>query len=710
MNVFQAAMGKLPKNNKETVPSTETNSAEKSQDDSTGNKGENVDNIKPMETEDGKEKEKKTDEEKRAEITAAVENWRDTFVHEKSSYNAVKISKRFDKSKIPAWCLNKELQGKDDKKYHYPMMQMIAVFSYHLSQLNGGEKIVTSKGHNNFTYAESTKLWSPSEIENEFACNFVEGKDGTISVQIMLYVDYGESKSFGRVKNKIFKHLNSEKLFFYTYDGTGEYFNCTTVGFFVGLYPEAVNLEELRESVNMDILEQFVCHKENYENKIEQYNAPNLLPRVQVYRKQTETHLGRKGKSMFIDAICIDVPYNLRALYQKIISDWYDGSPGLEFCDRSLEHDWRTKSAYEALVTKHQNFLDSHEIVRLRSLEEEELEDIDKDLRAIDEVKKVYKASNFDRTGYCNVVVKKKCDNTYVEQIDEILRNMDKKINRKFNYLPNRVKNMSDQISEKNMERYNKEYANKPSAWNVSNKHVGNIGNDDKWGTASVTTDITTTIQVEEMEKNKGEIENLKRMVATLQQDQTKTAKVADTAMSKIDEVKLTADIARMTAVAAKEKAIEVEQQLQTVLTETNTKIATNIGETTSLKSTIDEMNKNFNAKFEAMMLMMTKQSATPVSHSTSTIALSNINNAQVSNVAHDSQPTFTNIPTENNQKASLPPVFNATHVSITTNNETTPTKNNAPTNIVTPTNADDLDKNITIDDPPNVKRKTLNN
>ena len=202
MNVIQAVLDKAPKNDKENVPSTETNSAEKSQDNSTGNKGENVDNIKPMETEDWK-KEKEMTEEKRAEITAAVENWQDKFVHEKSSYNAVKITKWFDKSKIPAWCLNQEAQGKDDKKYHYPMMQMLAEFSHHLYNLKGGEKIVTSKGHNNFTYAESINRWSPSEIENEFVCNYVEGKDGTISVQIMLYVDYGESKPFRSVKNKI---------------------------------------------------------------------------------------------------------------------------------------------------------------------------------------------------------------------------------------------------------------------------------------------------------------------------------------------------------------------------------------------------------------------------------------------------------------------------------------------------------------------------
>ena len=201
MNVLQVVMGKSPKKNKETVPSTDTNSAEKLQDNSTGNKGENVDNIKPMETEDEKE-EKEMDEEKRAEITAAVENWQDTFVHEKSNFNAVKISKRFDKSNIPAWCLNKEAEGKDDKKKQTPMMHMIAAFTWFISQLNGGEKIVTSKGRNNFTYAEAINKWSPSEVENEFVINYVESKDGTIAVQIMLYLDYGESKSFGN-KNKV---------------------------------------------------------------------------------------------------------------------------------------------------------------------------------------------------------------------------------------------------------------------------------------------------------------------------------------------------------------------------------------------------------------------------------------------------------------------------------------------------------------------------
>ena len=371
---------------KENVTATETNSAEKLQDNSTGNKGENDDNIEPMEMENGKEKE--MDKEKKAEITATVESWQDKFAHEKSNYHAVKLSKRFQKSKILAWSLNKEEQGKEKQEFHLPMMQMVGAFGYYVSKLNGGEKIVMSKGHNNFTYAESLKLWSPLEIENEFVCNYVEGKDGTVLVQIMLYIDYGESKSFGNVKNKIFKDLTSEKLFFYSYDGTADHFNSTTVGFFVKLYPKAVNLEELRESVNMDILEHFVINKDKYESKIEQYNAPNFLPRVKTYRKQTETHLGRKGERMMTDAICLDVPYPLRALYQKIIFNMYDGSNGLEFCDRTLKFDWRTEKVYDGLVMKHHKFLDSHEILHLRSLEQEELDIIDASLRAIDEVKK----------------------------------------------------------------------------------------------------------------------------------------------------------------------------------------------------------------------------------------------------------------------------------------------------------------------------------
>ena len=210
-----------------------------------------------------------------------------------------------------------------------------------------------------------------------------------------------------------------------------------------------------------------------------------------------------------------------------------------------MKFEWRIESAYDDLVMKHHKFLENHEIIRLRSLEQEELDSIDASLRAIKEVKKIYKAPNFDRTGYCNVVVEKKFENLYVEQIDKILCSVDQKDNRKFKHPPNRVKNASEQISKKNMERYNKEYANKPvpSAWNVSNKNVGNIGNDDKWGTDSVTTDITTPIQLEEHKQTKGKLANLEKAFAVLQKDQAKTAKIADNAMSKIDQVQLTAEV-----------------------------------------------------------------------------------------------------------------------------------------------------------------------
>ena len=128
MNIFRGAMGKSLTTIKENATGTKTNSAEKLQDNSTGNKGEKDDNIEPMEMENGKEKEK--DEEKEAEITATVESWKDTFAHEKSNYHAVKLSKRFPKLKIPAWSLNKEEQGKDMKDFYYPMMQMIGAFVF----------------------------------------------------------------------------------------------------------------------------------------------------------------------------------------------------------------------------------------------------------------------------------------------------------------------------------------------------------------------------------------------------------------------------------------------------------------------------------------------------------------------------------------------------------------------------------------------------
>lgn len=49
----------------------------------------------------------------------------------------------------------------------------------------------------------------------------------------------------------------------------------STTGLFVNLYPQAVNAEELRESVNLDILEHFVYNKDSYKSEIEQYNYQN---------------------------------------------------------------------------------------------------------------------------------------------------------------------------------------------------------------------------------------------------------------------------------------------------------------------------------------------------------------------------------------------------------------------------------------------------
>ena len=206
MNIIHGAIAKSLSSITENAPSIETSPPEKLLSNLTGNKGENgkEDNTgdEPMEME------KEKDEEKEAEIANNVESWKDKFVHEQSSYHPVKLSKRFAKAAIPAWCLNKEEQGKDKEDYHIVMMQMIGAFTYYVSQLKGGEKVVSSKEHNVFKYKESARLWSPAEIENEFVCNYVEGNDGTILVQIMLYMDYGDSKSFRNVKNKIFQQFD----------------------------------------------------------------------------------------------------------------------------------------------------------------------------------------------------------------------------------------------------------------------------------------------------------------------------------------------------------------------------------------------------------------------------------------------------------------------------------------------------------------------
>ena len=51
-------------------------------------------------------------------------------------------------------------------------------------------------------------------------------------------------------------------------------------GFSINLYLGAVNINELRKYVNIDILEHFVYNKDAYKSEIEEYNVPKFLPRV----------------------------------------------------------------------------------------------------------------------------------------------------------------------------------------------------------------------------------------------------------------------------------------------------------------------------------------------------------------------------------------------------------------------------------------------
>ena len=146
MNIIQGALSKSLSSIAENVPGIKTSPAKKLLSNliMTGNKGENGKSDK-----NGDELiEKDKDKDKEAEIADNVESWKDKFVHELLSYHTVKLSQRFVKAKIPAWCLIKEEQGKDKEEHNIVMMQMIGGFTYYVSQLKGGKKVVLSKEHN----------------------------------------------------------------------------------------------------------------------------------------------------------------------------------------------------------------------------------------------------------------------------------------------------------------------------------------------------------------------------------------------------------------------------------------------------------------------------------------------------------------------------------------------------------------------------------
>lgn len=177
------------------------------------------------------------DEEKEEEIEDTRENLKDIFISKESRYRAVTISKKVGKEKIPAWFLDKNEQGKYKKEHNLVPMQMISGLAHEVYKLGNVEKVIVSKGRNVFKIKEAVNLCLPAEITDEFVCDFVRLNNGIVSIKILLYMEFGKSKSFRNVKKKIFTHLQRDKMFFHLFEGSVKHFNFVKTGFLVTFTP-----------------------------------------------------------------------------------------------------------------------------------------------------------------------------------------------------------------------------------------------------------------------------------------------------------------------------------------------------------------------------------------------------------------------------------------------------------------------------------------
>ena len=143
-----------------------------------------------------------------------------------------------------------------------------------------------------------------------------------------------------------------------------------------------------------------------------------------------------------------------------------------------------------------------------------------------------------------------------------------------------------------------------------------------------------------------------------------------------------------------------------------NTKLDHNMNAmNTKIDTSMNEVNTKFGclAKIESMITMMMSSAGdndTPTILNTDEQVSQQASPAlnHISNIINYPQLTIAAVTSEENNKVSVPPVPPATHFPIITNNEITPKKNDVPTNIITPTNADNESTTTTIEDPPNIK------
>ena len=337
--------------------------------------------------------------------------------------------------------------GSDEPMKHHPIMSKLAKFVAAAQKKCKTVKIMSSKNRLVLDTKVCIDSWSINRFKEHFAYSVIRNRQR--NVQVTLHIDYGETQSLWKLKQKLLDTLQAEGLWIINHNGPIDVVETTQTGFVAKFHP---NLHRVgfQNKLNTSIKDFLVERKTDLMLRAQLIPgikdwAGEKLPEVQIIPLTLQGSYN-KGNNSKIQAVGISVQSKYKSLFRYILTTiCYD--MGYDYVDFTMKYDTQLKPTYNKLVRTHEEFMFNHKIINIHQMERSEMQTCLKDLQTITTVMSVDETVITEKNGTWVLVMQNPLVQKDLEKIDSIISNNPVMTNRKFNHLPFRKRQPSESMN-----------------------------------------------------------------------------------------------------------------------------------------------------------------------------------------------------------------------------------------------------------------------
>jgi D-ribose pyranose/furanose isomerase RbsD len=277
-------------------------------------------------------------------------------------------------------------EGNNEKMKHHPIMSKLANFIVAVEKKCNTVKVMSSKKKMVLDSKVCMDSWSINEVKSYFAFSIVKNRQR--NVQVTLYIEYGNTSTLWRMKNKVFEIRKTEGIWIVNHNGPIEVVETTQIGFFAGVHPDLYR-KGWEEEINRRISDYYDKNKANL--ILRAHEIPELkeflgpIPDIQIIPLNITGMKIVDGKNQKALLMGISVPNKLQSLLKYILHAISEEME-IEYVDFTMKYDQQKKVLCNKLVRCRQEFMHNHNTVNIHCMEREEMKKCRQELIGIPSV------------------------------------------------------------------------------------------------------------------------------------------------------------------------------------------------------------------------------------------------------------------------------------------------------------------------------------